>query len=144
MHVTQDRIQVLPQRQLIRYTFAQLATPTAHSFRGACWHNPSNNKVHGYHNSAYEQLVTQDVTIDGAYDYKLLADAAPLKRILKEDLRAQQEQEPALVTGTIHQGLINFGAIGAFEHIGSKSPAANTLQGVLQPAVIPPRGLQMV
>ncbi|MDO8953681.1 MAG: DDE-type integrase/transposase/recombinase [Gammaproteobacteria bacterium] len=80
---------------------------------------PINVKVKGYNNSNYDLLATKDITIDGLYDYKLLYNTIPIRKVINND-RTGTESEPTMVTGTLYTDLIEFGAIGTTGITNSK------------------------
>ena len=72
---------------------------------------PVNVHVKGYNNAVYDALTTKDVSIEGAYNYKLLHNTVSPRVSRKLD-RESGPKEPMYVSVTLNPGYCEFGVPG--------------------------------
>ncbi|MDO9005655.1 MAG: reverse transcriptase domain-containing protein, partial [Aquabacterium sp.] len=102
---------------------------------------PVNIKVKGYNNSNYDKLIGKDVVIEGHYDFKLLSNTIPAIRLTDTSER-EAEQSSSVVTGIIHNDLINYGEVGTTGLFNTKDIGTTTsIDDSIQVNDLPTRGV---
>ena len=100
---------------------------------------PVNVKTKGYNNRNFDTLTAKDIVIDGAYSFKLLSDTIPAIRPTDKGER-EADESPTVVTGTIHNDLINYGELGTAVLTNTKDKGTTINCDTIHTTDIPARG----